>query len=155
MWLELATLLELSALWSWPAVTPGVLLQPRSWSMRARESRQRSGLLPTSRRFWLGLFASVEPCLSDAGSSSLSMLRLNSCSFSDDASFSLHRKETCMYSISFMNLKVKLVDSKPFHNRSSSYCCTTFKEFEVTSTMKHRCFFPKVALTTGALPLHC
>lgn len=40
-----------------------------------------------------------------------------------------------------MNLKAKLVDSKPSHNRSSSYCCTTFKEFEVTSIIKHRCFF--------------
>lgn len=103
MWLELATLLELGALWSWPAVTPGVLPQPRSWSSRARESRQRSGLLPTSKRLWLGLFASVAACLSDAASSSLSMLRLNSCSFSDDASFSLHRKETYMHSIPFMS----------------------------------------------------
>lgn len=40
-----------------------------------------------------------------------------------------------------MNLKAKLVDSKSFPNRSSSCCCTTFKEFEVTSTIKHRCFF--------------
>lgn len=94
MWLELATLLGLSVFWSWQAAVLGVLLQPRSWSTRPRESRQRSGLLPTLTRFRLGLFVSADPCLSDAASSSLSMLRLSSCSFSDDASFSLHRKET-------------------------------------------------------------
>lgn len=37
--------------------------------------------------------SSGEPCLSVAGSSSLSMLRLSSCSFSDEASFSLWKQE--------------------------------------------------------------
>lgn len=38
---------------------------------------------------------SVDPCFSCAASSSLSMLRLSSCSFSDDASFSL-KTNTCI-----------------------------------------------------------
>ena len=69
-----------------------VPLQAGSRSKRPRESRQRSGLFPRLTRHGLGLLVSADPCLSDAASSSLSMLRLNSCSFSDDASFSLHTK---------------------------------------------------------------
>lgn len=97
MWLVLAMWLGLKMLLSWPAAMVGVLLQPRSRSTRPRESRQRSGLFPGLTRHKLGLLVSADPCFSDAASSSLSMLRLNSCSFSDDASFSLHIKETHIF----------------------------------------------------------
>lgn len=91
MWLVLVMWLVDGMLLAWLAVMVGVPLHIRSRSTRPRDSRQRSGLLPrlTRHRFGLRLLESAEPCLSDAASSSLSMLRLNSCSFSDDASFSL------------------------------------------------------------------
>lgn len=99
MWLVLAMWFGLRMLLSWPAAMVGVLLQPRSWSTRPRESRQRSGLFPELTRHKLGLLVSPEPCFSDDASSSLSMLRLSSCSFSDDASFSLHTEGNTYLSI--------------------------------------------------------
>lgn len=87
MWLTLLMWLGLTG----PAVMLGVPLQVRSWSRSPRESRHKSGLLPTRHRLGLGLLESRDPCLSDAASSSLSMLRLKSCSFSEEASFSLNK----------------------------------------------------------------
>lgn len=87
------TLLMWLAPWMLLADMAGPPLPDLSRSKRPSESRQRSGLFPRLTRHRPGLLASADPCLSDAASSSLSMLRLSSCSFSDDASFSL-RAET-------------------------------------------------------------
>lgn len=91
MWLTLPMWLGLGMILVGLAAMLGVPLQTRSWSRSPSESRQRSGLLPTLRRHWLGLtlLVSADACFSNAASSSLSMLRLSSCSFSEDASFSL------------------------------------------------------------------
>lgn len=90
-WLTLLIWVEFEMLLVGLVMMFGVPLQVRSRSRSPRESRQRSGLLAmlTRHRLGLGLLLSADPCLSDAASSSLSMLRLNSCSFSEDASFSL------------------------------------------------------------------
>ncbi|TNN79408.1 hypothetical protein EYF80_010432 [Liparis tanakae] len=90
MWLLPAMWLGLCTLLAGPADRAGPPLQDLSRSRRPRESRQRSGLFPRLTRHRLGLLASAGPCLSEAASSSLSMLRLNSCSFSDDAFVELY-----------------------------------------------------------------
>lgn len=60
-------------------LTPADLLQGADFSLArcTRDSKHSSG----------------GPCLSGAGSSSLSTLRLSSCSFSEEASFSLQRQK--------------------------------------------------------------